>query len=84
MPDGTVNVPLDVKIEANIPEPLLGGAAETQDVPLLVSTLPFAPGLVTPVPPLATATVPVTFVALPEILPLTLDPDRDVSQDGSE
>ena len=30
--------------------------------------------VVCPVPPLAIATVPVTFVALPEIFPLTCDP----------
>ena len=37
---------------------------------------------VEPVPPLAIATVPVTFPALPAILPVTLEPAKEVIHEG--
>ena len=44
--------------------------------PLPISKAPLAGVVVNPVPPLATATVPVTLAALPEMLPVTCDPGR--------
>ena len=49
----------------------------TKPTPVLpISICPFVGAVVRPVPPLATATVPVTFAAFPEILPLTCDPGK--------
>jgi len=39
--------------------------------------------VVAPVPPLATATVPVTLAALPLMLPVILEPAKDVIHVGS-
>ena len=49
--------------------------ARVNPVPLPMSSAPLAGVVVNPVPPLATATVPVTLAALPEMLPLTALPD---------
>ena len=38
--------------------------------------------VVAPVPPLATATVPVTFAALPEMSPVIFEPAKDVIHAG--
>ena len=47
--------------------PLVAGGADTQTPPLEVNTFPELPVLVRPVPPLRTATTPVTFDAVPVV-----------------
>lgn len=49
----------------------------------LKTTDPEPVEVVTPVPPLATATVPVTLAAFPLIFPDTLEPANEVIQAGS-
>jgi hypothetical protein len=58
---------------------------EGTSVPITKPRLVRAPeAVVEPVPPFATATVPVTLAALPLILPLTIDPEIDVNHVGLE
>jgi len=58
-----------------VPEPPLAGE-ETHPVPLEVSTLPFVPGEVRPVPPLAAASVPASVMVPEDVMgpPLAVRP----------
>ena len=56
-----------------IPDPAVN-VVRVKPVPLPMSIWPFVGVLVRPVPPFATATVPVTFAALPLMLPDTSEP----------
>lgn len=64
------------------PEPAVR-VVRVKPVPLPMSSAPFTGVEVRPVPPLATATTPVTLAALPLILPVIFDPARDVIHAGS-
>ena len=64
------------------PEPAVS-VVRVKPVPLPMSRAPFTGVEDRPVPPLATATTPVTFAALPLMLPVIFDPARDVIQAGS-
>lgn len=65
-------VPAPLVIETPVPA---DNVFRVKPVPLPMSNAPFAGVVVSPVPPLATATVPVTLAALPEMLPLTALPE---------
>ena len=57
------------------PEPAVN-VVRVKPVPLPMSNAPLAGVVVKPVPPFATATVPVTLPALPEMLPVTCEPSK--------
>ena len=66
-----------------IPDPAVNVAlVSVLPVVLPISSWPLV-YVVWPVPPLASATVPVTLAALPVMLPLTFEPARDVIHAGS-